>query len=114
MKRTSVDGVETYVMNVTVRRDVYEALLKVATEESIPVTRVARAVIMIGTSKVVSEYEKRDRGEDNRIANIRRLYKTDRRTKQHKVERKVRKLGEKVRAEIRGRQIFNGYEPEIT
>lgn len=80
-KRVDKDGDVTKVINinVTVPMALYEELFALTLKERVTLNKVLRAVVLVGSAKVRSEYARMEKGEENKVDRLREMYRQDKR-----------------------------------
>jgi hypothetical protein len=76
-RRTAKNGDVTRVVNVTIPESFYDELRMVSLKERVTINKVVRAALLVGASKMKSEYARMDRGEENKVGRLRVMYKQD-------------------------------------
>lgn len=76
-RRTAKSGDVTRTVNVTIPESYYDELRMVSLKERVTINKVVRAALLVGASRVKSEYARDERGEDNKVEKLRAMYRQD-------------------------------------
>lgn len=74
---TVKSGEVNRLVSVTIPEEVYDKLHGVSIADRVTLNKVVRVAVLVGASKVKSEYARMERGEANKVDKLRAMYRQD-------------------------------------